>query len=82
MGTAPARDATLAAASSRLASLAREQAAENERARCLSQELVAELRASGLLRAGAPAELGALQAPPAVTLSCAEEIARGVAATG
>jgi alkylation response protein AidB-like acyl-CoA dehydrogenase len=82
MRTTEERPAALAAASSRLASLAREQAAENERARCLSQELVAELRSSGLLRAGAPAELGALQAPPAVTLSCAEEIARGDAAAG
>jgi alkylation response protein AidB-like acyl-CoA dehydrogenase len=82
MGTAQTRPDTLAAATSRLASLANEQAADNERARCLSQDLVGELRASGLMRAGAPAELGALQAPPAVTLSCAEEIARGDASAG
>ncbi len=72
----------LAAASERLASLAREQAAENEQARALSAELVRELREAGLLRAGAPATLGALQAPPAVTLACAERIASGDASAG
>ena len=78
----PERPAALAAASRRLASLAHEQAADNEHARALSDELVGGLRSSGLLRAGAPAELGAAQAPPAVTLSCAEEIARGDASAG
>ena len=81
---APAVDlpGDLAAASKRLASLAREQAAENEQARALSAELVRELREAGLLRAGAPAALGALQAPPAVTLACAERIAGGDASAG
>ena len=53
-----------------------------ERERALPQRLVDELRASGLLRACAPAALGALQASPLVTLSCAEKIARGDASAG
>jgi alkylation response protein AidB-like acyl-CoA dehydrogenase len=72
----------LAAETQRLATLAGEQAPDNERARALSDELVSALRVSGLLRAGAPADLGAMQAAPAVTLSCAEQIARGDAAAG
>ncbi len=72
----------LAADSERLAVLARSQAADNERARALSGELVRGLRDAGLMRAGAPAELGALQAPPAVTLACAERLARGDASAG
>jgi indole-3-acetate monooxygenase len=74
--------AELAAETERLASVAREQAAENERARALSPELVAGLRDAGLLRAGAPTQLGALQAPPAVALACAERLARGDASAG
>src|SRR5271168_9502 len=66
----------------RLAALAREQSAENEQERALSAELVRGLRKAGLLRAGAPAGLGAMQAPPAVTLACAERIARGDASAG
>ena len=72
----------LAAECERLTSLAREQAADNERARRLSPQLVQGLREAGLLRAGAPAALGALQAPPAVTLACAEQLARGDASAG
>jgi len=72
----------LAAECERLSNLAREQAPENEQARALSTELVHGLREAGLLRAGAPAQLGALQAPPAVTLACAEQLARGDASAG
>jgi alkylation response protein AidB-like acyl-CoA dehydrogenase len=82
VGPSIERPSALAAECERLAGLAREQAAQNERARALSGELVEGLRSSGLMRAGAPAELGALQAPTAVTLSCAEELARGDAAAG
>ncbi len=53
--------AGLAGETERLASLAREQSAENEQARALSPELVRGLREAGLLRAGAPAQLGALR---------------------
>jgi len=72
----------LAHETERLASLAREQSAENEQARALSPELVRGLREAGLLRAGAPTQLGALQAPPVVTLACAERVARGDASAG
>ena len=44
--------------------------------------LVERLRGSGLFRAGAPGDVGAAEAPPAVTLRCAEEIARGDASAG
>ncbi len=66
----------------RIAELARDRAAEIERRRRLPDELLEALRGSGLMRAGAPAELGALEAPPGLLLSCAERIARGDAATG
>jgi len=66
----------------RLATLARELAPRTERERKLPDELVDELRASGLMRAGAPTRLGALQAPPAVTLACAERVAQGDASAG
>jgi alkylation response protein AidB-like acyl-CoA dehydrogenase len=62
--------------------LAREQAVLTEHERRLPDELVGSLRASGLLRAGAPRALGAAQAPPAVTLRCAETVARGDASAG
>lgn len=66
----------------RAADLARELAATTERERALPLELLDALRATQLLRAGAPAELGALQAPPATILSGAERIARGDASAG
>ncbi len=66
----------------RAAALARELAPRTERERRLAEELLEELRGSGLMRAGAPSTLGALQAPPAVTLECAERIARGDASAG
>jgi alkylation response protein AidB-like acyl-CoA dehydrogenase len=66
----------------RAAELARELAPVTERERRLADELLEELRGSGLMRAGAPATLGALQAPPAVTLACAERIAQGDASAG
>jgi alkylation response protein AidB-like acyl-CoA dehydrogenase len=69
-------------AAEELATMARELAPETEHARRLPGALVAQLRESGLLRAGAPAAVGAAQAPPAVTLSAAETIARGDASAG
>ena len=62
--------------------LARELAATTERERALPGALVDELRATGLMRAGAPAALGALEASPATILSGAERIARGDASAG
>jgi alkylation response protein AidB-like acyl-CoA dehydrogenase len=65
-----------------LSALAHELAGETERGRELAGELVARLRASGLMRAGAPEEVGGLELPPGVALGCAEEIARGDASAG
>jgi alkylation response protein AidB-like acyl-CoA dehydrogenase len=64
------------------AAYARQHAADTEHGRRLPEELVARLRVPGLLRAGAPLSLKAPQAPPAVTLSCAERVARGDASAG
>jgi indole-3-acetate monooxygenase len=66
----------------RVAQLARELAPTTERERALPAELLEQLRATGLMRAGVPATLGALEAPPATTLRCAETIARGDASAG
>ena len=65
-----------------LAALAGRLAPEAEKLRRLPDELVDRLRASGLLRAGAPATTGAAEAPPAVTLRLAETVARGDASAG
>ena len=62
--------------------LARELAATTERERALPPELLDALRATGLMRAGAPTSLEALEAPPAATLAGAERIARGDASAG
>jgi alkylation response protein AidB-like acyl-CoA dehydrogenase len=69
-------------AAEKLSALARELAPETESNRRLPDELVAGLRVSGLHRAGAPAAVGAPEAPPAVTLRCAETVARGDASAG
>ncbi len=66
----------------RAAALARDLAARTEQERALPPLLVDELCATGLMRACAPAALGALEASPATTLSGAERIARGDASAG
>ncbi len=50
--------------------------------RRLPDELVEALRDSGLLRAGAPVEVGGLELPPGIALRCAEEVARGDMSAG
>jgi alkylation response protein AidB-like acyl-CoA dehydrogenase len=65
-----------------ISSIAREHAPEIESGRALPEELLAQLRRSGLMRAGAPREVGALELAPGATLRCAEEIARGDASAG
>jgi alkylation response protein AidB-like acyl-CoA dehydrogenase len=65
-----------------ISGLAHGLAAETERERRLPEELVARLRASGLMMAGAPREAGGLELAPGLTLRCAEEIARGDASAG
>jgi alkylation response protein AidB-like acyl-CoA dehydrogenase len=79
---APPSPADLDRAADELGLLARELAPETERERRLPDPLVAGLRDSGLFRAGAPAAVGAAEAPPAVTLRCAETVARGDASAG
>jgi indole-3-acetate monooxygenase len=66
----------------RASALARELAVTTERERALPANLLDELRAGGLMRAGAPAALGALEASPETALAAAERIARGDASAG
>ena len=65
-----------------ISALARELAPETERQRRLADDLVSRLRASGVMLAGAPREVGGLELAPDVALRCAEEIARGDASAG
>jgi indole-3-acetate monooxygenase len=80
--TAPLASGELDRRAEEARALARECSDATERERRLPDELVSMLRASGLLRAGAPTSLGAVQAPAAVTLRCAETVARGDASAG
>jgi alkylation response protein AidB-like acyl-CoA dehydrogenase len=79
---APHDEREILAAARDLAGLAGTLAERTERARRLPEELVAALRGSGLLRAGAPREVGGLELAPGTALRCAEEIARGDASAG
>ena len=72
----------IAVTSRRIADAASKMWGEIDSARRLPDELVEMLRDSGLLRAGAPAEVGGLELPPQVGLRAAEELARGDASTG
>ena len=65
-----------------IADLARGMADEIDSGRRLPTELVGALRDSGLLRAGAPVEVDALELPAGTALRCAEEVARGDASAG
>ena len=65
-----------------ISSIALELAAESDRGRRLPERLVAALRDCGLLRAGAPHEVGGLELAPGTALRCAEELARGDASAG
>jgi alkylation response protein AidB-like acyl-CoA dehydrogenase len=75
-------DAALYRAAEELSALSREFAPEIETERRLPDPLADHCRASGLFRAGAPASVGAAEAAPAVTLRCAEEVARGDGSVG
>src|SRR5205823_14640938 len=72
----------LETAARQISGKARELAEEIDRLRALPDELLAPLRDSGLMRGGASSDVGAPELPPALTLSCAEEIARGDASAG
>ena len=65
-----------------IAAAAREMSTQIDDDRRLPEELVALLGESGLLRAGAPAEVRGLELPPGVALRCAEAVARGNASAG
>src|SRR5437763_12636885 len=65
-----------------ISDLARSLAPETESRRRLAEQLERRLLESGLLRAGAPSEVGGLELAPADCLRCAEEIARGDASAG
>ena len=65
-----------------VADLARGMADRIDAERRLPAELLEALRDSGLLRAGAPVEVEALELPAGTALRCAEEVARGDAAAG
>jgi len=62
--------------------MARGMADQIDADRRLPTELVGALRDSGLLRAGAPTEVEALELPPGTALRCAEAVARGDASAG
>jgi indole-3-acetate monooxygenase len=79
---APSLDDEIQGVAREISALARELAPETERQRCLPDELVARLSASGLMLAGAPCKVGGLELAPGVALRCAEEIARGDASAG
>jgi alkylation response protein AidB-like acyl-CoA dehydrogenase len=80
--TAPARGEEIEAVAREISELAHALGAETERRRQLPDELLAPLRDSGLLRAGAPEEVGGLELAPGLSLRCAEQIARGDASAG
>jgi indole-3-acetate monooxygenase len=65
-----------------IAESARGMADQIDADRKLPAELVGALRDSGLLRAGAPVEVSALELPAGTALRCAEEVARGNASAG
>ncbi|MFZ0905982.1 MAG: acyl-CoA dehydrogenase family protein, partial [Mycobacterium sp.] len=65
-----------------IADMARGMADQIDADRKLPTELVDALRNSGLLRAGAPIEVDALELPAGTALRCAEEVARGDASAG
>ena len=65
-----------------ISALARALASDTERERQLPDELVARLRESGVMMAGAPREVGCLELAPGLALRCAEEIAHGDASAG
>jgi alkylation response protein AidB-like acyl-CoA dehydrogenase len=80
--TAPPGRPELERVAREISDLARALAPETERERRLPDELLSRLRASGLMLAGAPREVGGLELAPGLALGYAEEIARGDASAG
>ena len=79
---APSLDSEILGVAREISAQARELAPETEHGRRLPDDLVSPLRASGLMLAGAPREVGGLELAPGALLRCAEEIARGDASAG
>jgi alkylation response protein AidB-like acyl-CoA dehydrogenase len=65
-----------------IAGLARERAAQGERERKLSRELVEAMIEAGFFRLCVPASIGGGEADPATLVEVCEELARGDAAAG
>lgn len=72
----------IAAVAQQIAEAAREVSDHIDESRTIPTELLTRLRDCGLLRAGAPVEVNALELPPGVALGCAEDLARGNASVG
>lgn len=66
----------------RIADVARQAAERIDADRELPADLIAALKDSGLLRAGAPVEVDGPELDPATALRCAEAVARGDMSTG
>ncbi|WP_421844187.1 acyl-CoA dehydrogenase family protein [Mycobacterium sp.] len=75
-------ESDITAVAQHIAEVARPLWGEIDSGRCLPGELLTALGESGLLRAGAPAEVNGLELAPGSALRAAEEIARGDASTG
>jgi indole-3-acetate monooxygenase len=82
--TAPAggAESEIDAVAQQIGVAARAMSGEIDSDRRLPDELVALLRDSGLLRAGAPREVQGLELAPGPALRCAEAVARGDASAG
>lgn len=81
-GSAPSTSDDLEAAAKRISVAASAMSVQIDAERQLPALLVSELIGSGLLRAGAPVEVGGPELDPASALRCAEEVARGNASAG
>jgi alkylation response protein AidB-like acyl-CoA dehydrogenase len=78
----PPQSADIEAAAKEISQTAREVADQTELERRLPDGVLAPLRESGLIRAGAPGEAHGLELEPGLALRCAQELARGDASTG
>src|SRR6266481_679846 len=78
----PSRANEIDTVARQIAVAAREMSTQIDDDRRLPEELVVLLGDSGLLRAGAPAEVRGLELPPGIALRSAEAVAHGNASAG